>query len=643
MAPDVALRGDTRAGAEAGVGEGADALLRQVDGMRLFPWAALVLSLLPPFLLLLAAPFNPDEVEYFRASRWVGAGLVPFRDFWEHHLPLHFVLLAPVAALARSAAVESFLLLRLAQLPLLIATVLVAARLLSRSGVSRAASLLGLSCFFLAIHRSVVEIRIDVTMNLFLLGGLLALTREDDGGGARPAPSFFGGVLLGLACLASQRAIPAALVALVALAALAASDAASASAVGWRRNVRRALAAAAGMAVTALVTAGFASISGALPALFEQCFRLNVLYEKLPSGAVRSPSAVDWLVRFLHRPGAVALLVLGAAGALLGMRQARTRRLSTVVAILAAAQVFLLFSIRSPFPYQFQTLFWLLAILCAVTVDALMRIGRRSAVVVASAAALLALVGMTFAVRAIRWPVLAETLAHQDHVLRSVDRLTRPGSVVLEGCGFAVNRRPALETWFLPSLARDLMAAGILESPSVKGLESRRVALVVADSRLLSTAMTTKAVGAFVARNFFPLERFVWVPSPNARLQPGERTEWTILAGGAYRVVEVPYRLLHTWFESPWSFPFQRAKDGSAFRLDVSKLRPPDSAEVRLLLDGVPLDSGPDGRVVLEAGARLVAENTSGLLRAVLVAPAGHRVFLDAPYPSTYIEPNLEF
>ncbi|HRY44920.1 MAG TPA: hypothetical protein P5164_13335 [Thermoanaerobaculia bacterium] len=640
MAPDEALREDRRAGAEAGVGAGADALLRQVDGMRLFPWAALVLSLLPPFLLLLAAPFNPDEVEYFRASRWVGEGLVPFRDFWEHHLPLHFVLLAPVAGLARSAAVESLLLLRGAQLPLLIATVLVAARLLSRAGVSRAASLLGLSCFFLAVHRSVVEIRIDVTMNLFLLAGLLALTREDDGGGARPAPLVFGGMLLGLACLASQRAMPAVL---VALAASAASDAASANAVSWRRIARRPLAAAAGLAVTALVTLGLASISSALPELFEQCFRLNVLYEKLPSGTVSGPSAVYWLARFLHRPGAVTLIVLGAAGALLGMRQARTRRLSTVVAILAAAQVILLFSIRSPFPYQFQTLFWLLAILAAVTVDALMRIGRRSAVVVASAAALLALVGMTAAVRAVRWPVLAETLAHQDHVLRSIDRLTRPGSVVLEGCGFAVNRRPALETWFLPSLARDLMAAGILESPTVKELESRRVALVVADSRLLSTAMTTKALGAFVARNFFPLERFVWVPSPNARLQPGERTEWTILAGGAYRVVEVPHRLLHPWFESPWSFPFQRAKDGSAFRLDVSKLRPPDSAEVRLLLDGVPLDSGPDGRVVLEAGARLVAENTSGLLRAVLVAPAGHRVFLDAPYPSTYIEPNLEF
>lgn len=640
MAPDEALRLNRRAGAAGGAGEAADALLRQVDGMRLFPWAALVFSLLPPFLLLLAAPFNPDEVEYFRASRWVGAGLVPFRDFWEHHLPLHFVLLAPVTALTRSASVESLLLLRLAQLPLLIATVIVVARLLSRSGVSRAASLFGVSCFFLAIHRSVVEIRIDVTMNLFLLAGLLALAREDDVGSAKPAPSLVGGMLLGLACLASQRAIP---LALVALAASVASGVPWASAVGWGRIARRPLAAAAGMAVTALAALGLASISGALPELWEQCFRLNALYEKLPSETVGGPSALDWLARFLHRPGAVALFVLGAPGVLIGMRQARTRRLSTVVAIVAAAQGILLFTIRSPFPYQFQTLFWLLAILTAVTVDALMRIGRRSAIGVASAAALLSLVGMTLAVRAVRWPVLAETLAHQDHVLRAVDRLTRPGSVVLEGCGFAVNRRPALETWFLPSLARDLMAAGILESPSVEELEARSVALVVADGRLLSTAMTTKALGVFVARNFFPLERFVWVPSPNARLQPGERTEWNILAGGAYRVVDVPYPLLHLWFESPWSFPLQRAKDGSAFRLDVSKLRPPDSAEVRLLLDGAPLASGPDGRVVLEAGSRLVAENASGLVRAVLVAPAGHRVFLDAPYPSTYIEPNLEF
>ncbi len=640
MAADGALQGVRRAGVAGAVGEGPDALLRQVDGMRLFPAAAFILSLLPPSLLLLAAPFNPDEVEYFRASRWVGEGLVPFRDFWEHHLPLHFLLLAPVTPCARSATVESLLLFRVSQLPILIATVLVAARLLSRAGVSRAASLLGVSCFFLAIHRSVVEIRIDVTMNLFLLAGLLALTHEGDGGGPRPASSLFGGLLLGLACLASQRAMPTAL---VALAATSVPELTSGGAVGLKRLAGRFLPAAAGLGVMAMVTLAAALASGALPGLWEQCFRLNLLYERLPSSAAAGPSALDWLGRFLHRPGAVALLALGASGALLGIRESRTRRLSTVVAILAAAQVVLLLTIRSPFPYQFQTLFWLLAILAAVTFDALMRIGRRSAVGVTTAAALLALVGMLLAVRAVRWPMLAETLAHQDHVLRTVDRLTPPGSVVLEGCGFAVNRRPALKTWFLPSLARDLMNAGIVESPSRAELESRRVALVVADSRLLATAMQTKALGAFVARSFFPLERFIWVPAPNARLQPGERVEWTVLESGAYRVVELPYEQLHPWFERPWSFPFQMPKDGSAFRLQVAKLRPPGPAEVRLLLDGEPLDSGPDGHAVLVAGSRLVAENASGTTRAVLVAPAIHHVLLDAPFPSTYIEPGLEF
>jgi|GEM_PF-6719424 hypothetical protein len=640
MAASEGIRNGGRPKAGKVVRETPDAFLLEADGLRLFPVAAVALSLLTPALLLFLAPFNPDEVEYFRASRWVASGLVPFRDFWEHHLPLHWVLLAPFAPLTRPATVESLLVLRLAQLPLLALTVYLALRMLVRVGVSRAARLFGLSLFFLAIHRSVVEIRIDVTMNLFLLAGLLVLTAGGDTRARRPELPFLGGVLLGLACLASQRAIP---MALVAAAASSIPELTSGTPFSLRTLARRPLLTAAGLATTAIVALVVAWSLGALPALWEDCFQQNFLYERLSEQDARGPSALDWARRFLLRPGAVALVALGIAGGVLGLRNARTRALTAVAAILAVAQIAFLATIRSPFPYQFQTLFWLLALLAAMALDAVMRIGRRAAMGAAAAVAILAAVGMLHAVAAVRWPVLAETLAHQDHVLRTVERLSPAGSVVLEGCGFAVNRRPAMKTWFLPSLARSLMAAGFIDSPKVADLESRRIALVVADSRLLETVRGDERLGPFVARSFFPVERFVWAPAPNARLRPGERTEWTVMTAGPHRVVELPLQALDAWFESPWSFPFQRPTTSAAFRVDVTRLRSPDPLAVSLFEDGIALEPGPGGLVVLRAGARLVAQNVSGSTRAVLVLPAKLRVVLDAPFPSTYIEPNLEF
>ena len=33
-------------------------------------------------------PLAWDEIEFFRATRWIAEGRLPFRDYWEHHLPL---------------------------------------------------------------------------------------------------------------------------------------------------------------------------------------------------------------------------------------------------------------------------------------------------------------------------------------------------------------------------------------------------------------------------------------------------------------------------------------------------------------------------------------------------------------------------
>jgi len=65
---------------------------------RPFVWllAALVVGPLWARLKLLhVRGFNPDEFEHLHASWLVASGHLPYRDFFEHHTPGLYYLLAP--------------------------------------------------------------------------------------------------------------------------------------------------------------------------------------------------------------------------------------------------------------------------------------------------------------------------------------------------------------------------------------------------------------------------------------------------------------------------------------------------------------------------------------------------------------------
>ena len=55
----------------------------------------LVLFVLLPFYFLKYMPFDPAELENLQASWLVHTGLMPYRDFFEHHGPLFFYIAAP--------------------------------------------------------------------------------------------------------------------------------------------------------------------------------------------------------------------------------------------------------------------------------------------------------------------------------------------------------------------------------------------------------------------------------------------------------------------------------------------------------------------------------------------------------------------
>ena len=44
---------------------------------------------------------DPDESQHLHVAWLVAQGQVPYRDFWEHHLPLFHYGVAPLTAVAR--------------------------------------------------------------------------------------------------------------------------------------------------------------------------------------------------------------------------------------------------------------------------------------------------------------------------------------------------------------------------------------------------------------------------------------------------------------------------------------------------------------------------------------------------------------
>ena len=79
-----------------------------------WPWIALFTGAVLWSLILLhrGQPLGWDEIEFYRATRWTAEGRVPFRDFWEHHTPLQWMMFAPVALVADGAGADSIVAMR---------------------------------------------------------------------------------------------------------------------------------------------------------------------------------------------------------------------------------------------------------------------------------------------------------------------------------------------------------------------------------------------------------------------------------------------------------------------------------------------------------------------------------------------------
>src|SRR5436190_20115041 len=123
--------------------------MEQAVERRRAGWMAWLIGAAGALRLLPLARLHPiawDEIEYFRATDWVRRGLVPYRDFWEHHTPLQWFLFAPVAALTKRPGVGAILTMRWAQVPLWIVTFVLLAKWMRRAGASALAAPIPVPC-----------------------------------------------------------------------------------------------------------------------------------------------------------------------------------------------------------------------------------------------------------------------------------------------------------------------------------------------------------------------------------------------------------------------------------------------------------------------------------------------------------------
>lgn len=168
--------------------------------------SAFLLTILAAFALraelLRVRFFDPDELEHLQASFLVSRGLVPHRDFFEHHSHLFHYLLLPL--LPPSPGAETIFSARVIMFGLAALILLAAgraARVLAPPGAALlAAAWIALDFVFLS---KTLEVRPDVPATLFLLLGLLSLLETPGPGVWRWALAGFS---LSLALLCTQKA-----------------------------------------------------------------------------------------------------------------------------------------------------------------------------------------------------------------------------------------------------------------------------------------------------------------------------------------------------------------------------------------------------------------------------------------------------
>jgi hypothetical protein len=553
------------------------------------------------------APVAADEIEFFRATRWIGEGKVPFRDFWEHHTPLQWVVFAPVARLfANGPGVESIVVMRWVQLALWIAIGALLVRLMRREGVNPwpALVLLLASATFV---RKAVEYRVDVPGNLAYVAAVALIAF-----GATPARWTGFGALMSAAVLANMRLAP-----LVVITALLASF--------WRAEERRwrwngrALWMGAGVAGAGAIFIGWLALTSAWTPFLDSILHYNVASATL----LEVDTFLDafLLPLWVLDAGGMAYWVAAAAGAVLALRGIRTPGPLQFVALLALASIATIAAMEVQYDYHFQNAWLLLVPLVAVAIDRLRRHWQGVVAIVAATSLTI------FVLQVV--PAFGVEIDYQDEVMTTADRLTTEGEAVFDGAGFALRREPAYRYWFLTTGVRMMAQARLIEPYDERDMAADPPAAVVADYRMRVYLQAFPRLARYATTHYLPLFRDLWVPGMTALVGPRpERVQWIAPRAGRYDVYASTALAAHPWLTDPLQYAEMRGATAPGYSIPLRRL--PADVATEWSVDGIPQPRGVR-TLSLRKGARVTLIVSPGNRAGVLLVPHGVDTLALAP------------
>ncbi len=556
-------------------------------------------------------PIAWDEVEFFRATKWIGEGRLPFRDFWEHHLPLQWYLFAPIARLFSSGpGVDSIVVLRWAQIPLWIAAFALLNALARRVGLdatTRWMAMLMLVVSTTFVNKA-VEYRVDVVGNLAYIAAVALIARAAS---TRHWIAF--GAVMSAAVLSNMRLAPLVVITAGIVAFWRAEER------RWRFDAR-ALWMIAGVAAVAALFLAHLAATGSMEEFVDGAIRYNVApaREKIDADTFFITGLSPF--RRFDLAG-IAYWVGGAAGTVLALRDIRRPGTLQILAILVIASLATIAIPELQYEYHFQTPMLLLLPLVAWTIAMREPVLRVSAIVAAGAL----LVGVVRTA-----PGFGEQMWYQNRIMRDVDRVTAPNETVFDGVGWAVRRESPYRYWFLPTGVRMLAAEGSLPPYDFEQIVADPPAAIIFGVRVFRWVQAFPRVGAYATRHYVPLHRDLWIPGMSAIVEPRRRRfAWRVPRSGRYVVWTSELLAKHPWLTRPLEYAATTGPTAVGYEIPLDRL-PKNEADLQWIVDGVTRPQG--GRVLaLRKGARLELIGSARRRVGLMLVPQGIESLCMAP------------
>jgi hypothetical protein len=527
-----------------------------------------VASLARLLSLLWSHPLNWDEIEFFRAADWIRQGLVPYRDFWEHHTPLHWFVFAPLTALVKSrAGVGAVIAMRVAQIPLWVVALWALSQWMRGAAIEAWArwsvlTILLCSSFFML---AAVEFRVDTLACALYAAGILLIQQQK---------RFAAGAVLCLAGFTNIRLGP--LLVVTMLLSVLMDPAERRWRIAWRSTT---IFAGALVAFEACIVYFLVTHSAGIA--FRSVWTDNYLAEKLAPSVpwmLVHRMAIPFGLRIIGGPAFVATaidpatIVILIAG-LIGVVYAIATRWRTpdhffFLAVLQVINILFIARMKFLYNYHFEIVMLLmLPFVGAALTDLTGRLKPALTLVVAL------LVAINIVVVVFRGK--EADLAYQNRIMTAVNESTPLDGKVFDGVGWALRRRPAYRYWFLRAIVNVLEKSGRFAPYTAADMQRDPPAAFISDYGARVWLATHPDLRHHITSHYLPAWRDLWLPGLSGVLLPRDRKEWIVPVSGEYKIYSSPRIAFHPWFRDPIG-------TGSYARPDTTIRFPPSQSHVTL-------------------------------------------------------------